>query len=184
MPVAAPVLHGCAGRVVVHKQFLRFCQLFPYKEKSVAIFSFREKHLVIRVIGLPRDGSCSGTWERVLSRLHAVVSIQSQPLQTAETVEALLKGVCLHRPAGSKAIRGTEGRGRAYRLCRHVFTIALLPFVTESQFPRASENLELDGLKVVGLECDVSSEESVADAFARTLGAFGRVDAVVASAGE
>jgi len=47
----------------------------------------------------------------------------------------------------------------------------------------ASEHLELDGLKVVGLECDVSSEESVADAFARTLGAFGRVDAVVASAG-
>jgi len=47
----------------------------------------------------------------------------------------------------------------------------------------ASEYLELDGLKVVGLECDVSSEESVADAFARTLGAFGRVDAVVASAG-
>jgi len=54
----------------------------------------------------------------------------------------------------------------------------------ESQVPRASENLELDGLEVVGLECDVSSEESVADAFARTLGAFGRVDAVVASAGK
>lgn len=54
----------------------------------------------------------------------------------------------------------------------------------ESQVPRASKNLELDGLKVVGLECDVSSEKSVADAFARTLGAFGRVDAVVASAGK
>lgn len=64
-------------------------------------------------------------------------------------------------------------------------TIALLPFARMvSQVPGASEHLELDGLKVVDLECDVSSEESVADAFARTLGAFGRVDAVVASAGK
>lgn len=42
----------------------------------------------------------------------------------------------------------------------------------------------LDSLKVVGLECDVSSEVSVADAFMRTFEVFGRVDAVVASAGE
>jgi NAD(P)-dependent dehydrogenase (short-subunit alcohol dehydrogenase family) len=47
----------------------------------------------------------------------------------------------------------------------------------------ASEHLGLDALKVVGLECDVSSEVSVADAFMRTLDVFGRVDAVVASAG-
>ena len=52
-----------------------------------------------------------------------------------------------------------------------------------SQVPIASEHLGLDDLKVVALECDVSLEESVAEAFARTLGAFGRVDAVVASAG-
>jgi NAD(P)-dependent dehydrogenase (short-subunit alcohol dehydrogenase family) len=43
--------------------------------------------------------------------------------------------------------------------------------------------LELNPLKVVGLECDVSSEVSVAKAFTRTLEVFGRVDAVVASAG-
>jgi NAD(P)-dependent dehydrogenase (short-subunit alcohol dehydrogenase family) len=53
-----------------------------------------------------------------------------------------------------------------------------------SQVPRASEHLGLDDLKIVGLECDVSLEKSVAEAFARTLGAFGRVDAVVASAGK
>jgi NAD(P)-dependent dehydrogenase (short-subunit alcohol dehydrogenase family) len=41
-----------------------------------------------------------------------------------------------------------------------------------------------DGLKVVGLECDVSSEVSVGKAFTRTLEVFGRVDVVVASAGE
>jgi NAD(P)-dependent dehydrogenase (short-subunit alcohol dehydrogenase family) len=43
--------------------------------------------------------------------------------------------------------------------------------------------LELNPLKVVGLECDVSSEVSVAKAFRRILEVFGRVDAVVASAG-
>jgi NAD(P)-dependent dehydrogenase (short-subunit alcohol dehydrogenase family) len=43
--------------------------------------------------------------------------------------------------------------------------------------------LELNPLKVVGLECDVSSEVSVAKAFTKTLEVFGRVDAVVASAG-
>jgi len=47
----------------------------------------------------------------------------------------------------------------------------------------ASEHLELNPLKVVGLECDVSSEVSVAKAFTRILEVFGRVDAVVASAG-
>ena len=43
--------------------------------------------------------------------------------------------------------------------------------------------MELNPLKVVGLECDVSSEVSVAKAFTRTVEEFGRVDAVVASAG-
>jgi NAD(P)-dependent dehydrogenase (short-subunit alcohol dehydrogenase family) len=44
--------------------------------------------------------------------------------------------------------------------------------------------LGLDALKIIGLECDVSSEVSVADAFMRTVEEFGRVDAVVASAGK
>jgi NAD(P)-dependent dehydrogenase (short-subunit alcohol dehydrogenase family) len=44
--------------------------------------------------------------------------------------------------------------------------------------------LGLDALKIVSLECDVSSEASVADAFMKTLEVFGRVDAVVASAGK
>jgi len=43
--------------------------------------------------------------------------------------------------------------------------------------------LELNPLRVVGLECDVSSEVSVTKAFTRTLEVFGRVDAVIASAG-
>jgi len=43
-----------------------------------------------------------------------------------------------------------------------------------------TEHLRLDA---VGLECDVSSEVSVGKAFTRTVEVFGRVDAVVASAG-
>ena len=50
--------------------------------------------------------------------------------------------------------------------------------------PEGTEHLRLDALKAVGLECDVSSEVSVGKAFARTVEVFGRVDAVVASAGE
>lgn len=53
-----------------------------------------------------------------------------------------------------------------------------------SQAPEASEQLKDDTLKVVGLECDVSSEASMEKAFARTVKIFGRVDVVVASAGE
>ncbi|KAI9446695.1 hypothetical protein H4582DRAFT_2108309 [Lactarius indigo] len=47
----------------------------------------------------------------------------------------------------------------------------------------ASEQLEDDTLKVIGLECDVSSEASMEKAFTRTIETFGRVDVVVASAG-
>ena len=53
-----------------------------------------------------------------------------------------------------------------------------------SQVSEASEHLEDDTLKVVGLECDVSSEASMEKAFTRTIETFGRVDVVVASAGE
>lgn len=59
--------------------------------------------------------------------------------------------------------------------------------VTKHFFPQvseASERLEGDTLKVVGLECDVSSEGCVEKAFTRTIETFGRVDVVVASAGE
>ncbi|KAN0128453.1 D-arabinitol 2-dehydrogenase [Lactarius tabidus] len=50
-------------------------------------------------------------------------------------------------------------------------------------FAKASERLESDTLKVVGLECDVSSEACMEKAFTRTIETFGHVDVVVASAG-
>jgi len=39
------------------------------------------------------------------------------------------------------------------------------------------------GLELIGVECDVVSEESVKNAFDQTTKKFGKVDAVVASAG-
>lgn len=48
----------------------------------------------------------------------------------------------------------------------------------------AKENgIELTGLELIGVECDVTSEESVQNAFDQIRMRFGRVDAVVASAG-
>jgi NAD(P)-dependent dehydrogenase (short-subunit alcohol dehydrogenase family) len=39
-------------------------------------------------------------------------------------------------------------------------------------------------IKIVGIECDVSSEASVQKAFSKIIEIFGRIDAVVASAGD
>ncbi|KDR81725.1 hypothetical protein GALMADRAFT_239883 [Galerina marginata CBS 339.88] len=44
-------------------------------------------------------------------------------------------------------------------------------------------NAKADGIKIIGIECDVSSEVSVQNAFSIIINAFGRIDAVVASAG-
>lgn len=48
----------------------------------------------------------------------------------------------------------------------------------------AQENgIDPNGLELIGVECDVASEESVKNAFGQISEKFGRVDAVVASAG-
>ena len=41
-----------------------------------------------------------------------------------------------------------------------------------------------DDLTVLGLECDVASEESVRHAYQKVIDKFGRIDSVVASAGD
>jgi NAD(P)-dependent dehydrogenase (short-subunit alcohol dehydrogenase family) len=49
---------------------------------------------------------------------------------------------------------------------------------------RFAEESGIDtGLELMGIECDVASEESVMIAFEQIRSKFGRVDAVVASAG-
>lgn len=40
------------------------------------------------------------------------------------------------------------------------------------------------GTKVIGIECDVASQESVQNAYARVIDVFHRIDSVVASAGK
>ena len=51
---------------------------------------------------------------------------------------------------------------------------------------KGSEGFHLkdDIPKVLGLECDTSSEASVEKAFTRTIETFGRVDVAIAAAGE
>ncbi|KAF8651481.1 hypothetical protein AX16_004779 [Volvariella volvacea WC 439] len=44
-------------------------------------------------------------------------------------------------------------------------------------------NDNAEDVKIIGLECDISSEQSVKDAYAEILSNFGRIDSVVASAG-
>jgi NAD(P)-dependent dehydrogenase (short-subunit alcohol dehydrogenase family) len=40
-----------------------------------------------------------------------------------------------------------------------------------------------EDFKIIGLECDVSSERSVQKAYEKVMDTFGRIDSVVASAG-
>ena len=54
----------------------------------------------------------------------------------------------------------------------------------EELLDSALENgVDPTGLELIGVECDVVSEESVKNAFDQATKKFGRVDAVVASAG-
>ena len=62
--------------------------------------------------------------------------------------------------------------------------ILLVTKLFSPQVSEGSDHLNSDTLKVVGLECDVSSDVCVEKAFTSTIEAFGRVDVVVASAGE
>lgn len=51
-------------------------------------------------------------------------------------------------------------------------------------FDSAQESgIDPNGLELIGVECDVTSEESVKNAFGQVSERFGRIDAVVASAG-
>ncbi|KII89076.1 hypothetical protein PLICRDRAFT_160161 [Plicaturopsis crispa FD-325 SS-3] len=52
-----------------------------------------------------------------------------------------------------------------------------------TSFVSLNSDLTADDLKIIGVECDVSSERSVQKAFNETMETFGRIDAVVASAG-
>ncbi|PFH54244.1 hypothetical protein AMATHDRAFT_72749 [Amanita thiersii Skay4041] len=48
---------------------------------------------------------------------------------------------------------------------------------------RAQEGSEANNINIIGIGCDVASETSVQSAYSKVLDAFGRLDAVVASAG-
>lgn len=90
-------------------------------------------------------------------------------------------------------------RGLGYEFCRAFIdsgcTSLVLLDVKESESKRAAEELRQSyeghasgklkkgSLKILGLACDVSSEQSVQGVFRDVIEEFGRVDAAVASAG-
>ncbi|KAJ7217100.1 hypothetical protein GGX14DRAFT_602067 [Mycena pura] len=89
-------------------------------------------------------------------------------------------------------------RGLGYEFCRAFVSsgctsLAILDLREEEAREKAAEiaafGREINGdvdpasINVIGLECDVSSEMSVQKAFGDIMATFGRVDAVVASAG-
>ena len=50
-------------------------------------------------------------------------------------------------------------------------------------FFKDSNGLQKKDVQVIGIECDVSSEASVQNAYEKVMDTFGRIDSVVASAG-
>lgn len=54
--------------------------------------------------------------------------------------------------------------------------------ITE-EFVQVNSDMKPEDFRIIGLECDVSSERSVQKAYQQVMDTFGRVDSVVASAG-
>lgn len=133
---------------------------------------------------MSRDWSRSGTWERVLSCFYAVVSVLLEEFLHWQDLGALRSGCT---SVALLDLKQSEVQTAAEELVEFAGTFSQFrTFFRElfPQIPAAGEHLGLDALRIVGLECDVTSEVSVADAFMKTLELFGRVDAVVASAGK
>ncbi|KAF7295562.1 NAD-P-binding protein [Mycena indigotica] len=117
------------------------------------------------------------------------------PGRLLSTTTAGAKPLPMFSMEGKVCLVTGAARGLGYEFCRAFVSsgctsLAVLDLV-EADARASAEELktyakEFNGdteLNAVGIECDVSSEVSVQNAFADTLKTFGRVDAVVASAG-
>jgi NAD(P)-dependent dehydrogenase (short-subunit alcohol dehydrogenase family) len=85
---------------------------------------------------------------------------------------------------------GPEGRGgqicccRAQNLCASKCAPHLLCCYLALKIHRAANSDAADAINIIGIECDVSSERAVQKAYAEIMDTFGRIDSVVASAGQ
>ncbi|KAK2466820.1 hypothetical protein APHAL10511_001078 [Amanita phalloides] len=92
--------------------------------------------------------------------------------------------------AGKVCLVTGAARGLGYEFCRAFIqsgckSLAILD-LNEAEAKNAAQELEAYGdgdVKVLGIGCDVASEESVQTAYAQVLDTFHQVDSVVASAG-
>ena len=82
-------------------------------------------------------------------------------------------------------LKGSEAQTAATELvasvCGQELCFVLLESFTE--YFQVNNGSEPNDFDVIGVECDVSSEYSVQNAFNKTMERFGRIDSVVASAG-
>lgn len=85
-------------------------------------------------------------------------------------------------------LKEKEAQDAAAALVTEACGMSNLAFVIESvrlltAFSKADGNMRPEDFKVIGVECDVSSERSVQKAYQNVMDTFGRIDSVVASAG-
>ncbi|KAF8623502.1 hypothetical protein AX15_006285 [Amanita polypyramis BW_CC] len=131
--------------------------------------------------------------QRLLRSLsnNSVRLVQSRRLSSAQR-EKILPSFSL---ADKVCLVTGAARGLGYEFCRAFIqsgckSLAILD-LKEAEAKTAAEELvaysidkvKVDGVKIVGIGCDVASEESVQNAYTHVIDAFGGVDSVVASAG-
>ncbi|WP_155057977.1 SDR family NAD(P)-dependent oxidoreductase [Streptomyces blattellae] len=75
------------------------------------------------------------------------------------------------------------GRGCAVRFARHGFDVVVNHFGTENDARRTAALVESAGARALVVECDVSDDAKVRDMVSRVEREFGRLDALVNSAG-
>lgn len=124
---------------------------------------------------------CSeGTWIWILSCFYS--SVWRSFILAIDTSWSFSKRLYFHRHHRSQVFRGHASCRRAHWICNlSVHRKPKLLFSLKTVHCVAQCNLK--NVQIIGIECDVSVEASVQDAYKVIIATFGRIDAVVASAG-
>lgn len=135
-------------------------------------------NLSLNFQGLHGDRCGEGTWVRVLSCFYS--SVCHMVIVFARSLLILFsKWLYLHCHCRSQGCYA--GCWRAHLLCNLLVHKKIKTWFPLLKFIAAQCNLK--NVQVIGIECDVSVESSVQNAYEIIIATFGRIDAVVASAG-
>ncbi|TDL24944.1 NAD-binding protein [Rickenella mellea] len=134
--------------------------------------------------------NCAGNVFKPL--LRAILTAKTRKLDGRRFASNVLQSFSME---GKVCVVTGAARGLGKTFCRAFAesgctSLAILDLKHEEAQAAAAEELktaagrtQMDKLDFVGIECDISSEESVQDAFSQVMSRWGRVDAVVANAG-